>query len=487
MARLAWLKGLLAAAMTLALVTVALPATAQDVPDQGDVGDEYDYDYDLDTDPGTIDDFHDRLSPHGTWVDHPTYGTVWVPDRVVVGEDFTPYKSAGRWAVDDNGDWIWISDYSWGYIPFHYGRWVWISGSGWAWVPGRVYAPAWVEWRTGGPGYAYVGWAPMPPSYVWFGGVAVGFYGAVMMPWWYCPSAYFFSPGWYGYIVYDPVRVRHIHHHTHVYHGDHHRHASGRSGAVGRSGQAQPPHGKASGKPGGDSSFRRIPRSPSFGDAQIPKGAQPQARVKPDPRAMAMRKQPAISGAGRGDRARPATSGRRTSPSRTSPSRAVPSRRAPSQAVPSRSVPSRTTRPGLDRGDRRLPRDRATRPSPSTRPSTRQPARQPTQTRQPTRTRPRATPPPRTRQPSRSQPSRVRQAPARSAPRTTSPPRRSTPRSSAPRSSSSRRSSSGASSSRSSGRSSAGRSSGGRSSMGRSGGGHSSAGRSGGGRSGGRR
>jgi len=85
--------------------------------------------------------------------------------------DFTPYVTAGHWVYDD--DWVWVSDYPWGWAPFHYGRWVLVEGRGWAWIPGRVYRGAWVVWSVD-DGYGYLGWAPAPPAFVWFGGVAVG-------------------------------------------------------------------------------------------------------------------------------------------------------------------------------------------------------------------------------------------------------------------------------------------------------------------------
>src|SRR4051812_8767128 len=110
----------------------------------GEEGDAY-----ADTDPSALSDFREPLAPYGSWTDDGTYGTVWMPDATVVGADFAPYQSAGHWALDDNEDWIWQSDYDWGYVPFHYGRWVWIGGRGWAWIPGRVYAPSWVTWRIG--------------------------------------------------------------------------------------------------------------------------------------------------------------------------------------------------------------------------------------------------------------------------------------------------------------------------------------------------
>jgi hypothetical protein len=117
-----------------------------------------------DTDPSALTTFRPALDPYGTWVNDPNYGTVWVPNRDVVGADFAPYVSRGRWSLTADNDWIWVSDYPFGWAVFHYGRWVWIGGSGWAWVPGRTYANAWVVWRVPTASYAYVGWAPMPPT-----------------------------------------------------------------------------------------------------------------------------------------------------------------------------------------------------------------------------------------------------------------------------------------------------------------------------------
>ncbi len=96
------------------------------------------------TDPRAITEFRSTLDPYGTWVNDEKYGTVWVPNRDVVGADFAPYVSAGRWGLTEDGDWIWQSDYPFGGVVFHYGRWVWVPGTGWAWVAGRRYANAWV-------------------------------------------------------------------------------------------------------------------------------------------------------------------------------------------------------------------------------------------------------------------------------------------------------------------------------------------------------
>jgi hypothetical protein len=137
-----------------------------------------------DNDPAALTDFHGTLDPYGAWVDDGTYGTVWVPSSGVVGPDFVPYATAGHWVYDD--DWIWVSDYPWGWAPFHYGRWVFIEGRGWGWVPGRVYRGAWVSWGVD-DGYTYLGWYPMAPAFVWFGGVAVVYPVYVGPRWVYCP------------------------------------------------------------------------------------------------------------------------------------------------------------------------------------------------------------------------------------------------------------------------------------------------------------
>src|SRR5690606_11237572 len=122
-----------------------------------------------DADPRALSVFREELEPHGRWVDDPRYGTLWVPHAHVVGPHFSPYVSHGRWAVDETGQWVWLSDFSFGRVVFHYGRWIQVSPWGWAWVPGTRYAPAWVVWRVprGTTTTAYVGWAPAPPLFLW--------------------------------------------------------------------------------------------------------------------------------------------------------------------------------------------------------------------------------------------------------------------------------------------------------------------------------
>jgi hypothetical protein len=145
-----------------------------------------------DQDPSALTDFRAALDPYGTWVDDPTYGTTWVPSQSVVGSDFTPYVTAGHWTYDD--DYTWVSDYDWGWAPFHYGRWAYASPYGWEWVPGRTYAGAWVSWRYGWGEWPYVGWAPLGPSWGWRNGMTFGLGYPGAMPYSFCATRNLFSP-----------------------------------------------------------------------------------------------------------------------------------------------------------------------------------------------------------------------------------------------------------------------------------------------------
>ena len=102
--------------------------------------------------------FYDELSPYGSWIQDPQYGYVWRPD--VDQQDFRPYYSNGHWAMTEYGN-TWVSDYDWGWAPFHYGRWVTDRYNQWLWIPDTTWGPAWVNWRSGG---GYYGWAPLGPG-----------------------------------------------------------------------------------------------------------------------------------------------------------------------------------------------------------------------------------------------------------------------------------------------------------------------------------
>jgi hypothetical protein len=124
--------------------------------------------------------FHDQLAPWGTWVDLPGVGPAWQPAANVTGAspDWRPYYDNGQWVHTDNGL-FWQSDYSWGDIPFHYGRWSRTPAYGWVWVPEYEWGPAWVFWRHA-EGDGALGWAALPPGAVivdggyMFNGVRVG-------------------------------------------------------------------------------------------------------------------------------------------------------------------------------------------------------------------------------------------------------------------------------------------------------------------------
>jgi hypothetical protein len=190
------------------------PVSASEASSAQEVRVDVDGDSYADTDPSALTDFRSTLDPHGTWAEDETYGTVWIPNRNEVGDDFAPYVAAGNWVYDD--DYVWVSDYEWGWVPFHYGRWVWIDVMGWAWIPGRVYAPAWVVWRTGDDDYDYVGWSPMPPLWIWRGGVAVGIGFVPPARYVFCQRRDIFLPGVRERIVVDG-RTTEIARHTRPY------------------------------------------------------------------------------------------------------------------------------------------------------------------------------------------------------------------------------------------------------------------------------
>jgi len=216
-----------------------------------------------DTDASAVVVFRDRLSPYGSWVETNGHGLVWVPASHVVGSDFSPYVSSGHWELTDGGDWLWSSDYEWGAIPFHYGRWVWAGDLGWAWVPGRVYAPAWVTWRTGADGY--IGWAPLPPWYYWSGGIAYYHHH-------HFHAAYSFVP---------TVHVFHHHVHTQVYRD---------KADVSRAAKSTRPYHEANPTKG---SVRK-PAAPSLDEAGVKSADAPKTRSKGDAKALAFSKPDAI-------------------------------------------------------------------------------------------------------------------------------------------------------------------------------------------------
>jgi hypothetical protein len=161
------------------------------------------------------------LASYGQWIQDERFGQVWIPDPKGVGKSFTPYVSGGHWGVD-NGQWGWVSDYPWGSIPFHYGNWTWLGGEkGWAWVPGRTFAPAWVVWRLGEPGYDFVGWAPMPPAAK--APAADAPPGAVTqpsLPFWFAPTRRLFSRNLEANVVTDRALGQEVLSHSRIFEGN---------------------------------------------------------------------------------------------------------------------------------------------------------------------------------------------------------------------------------------------------------------------------
>ncbi|GAB3992482.1 hypothetical protein GCM10028807_25670 [Spirosoma daeguense] len=149
-----------------------------------------------------VESFYDELSPYGQWMQHPGYGNVWLPNA---GPDFQPYASGGHWVVTEFGN-TWVSDYAWGWAPFHYGRWIYDPAyGGWLWIPGSDWGPAWVSWRSGG---GYYGWAPLGPG--WDINVNIN----IPAPYWtFVPQVYITSPRLYSYCVPRP-HVTNIYYNT---------------------------------------------------------------------------------------------------------------------------------------------------------------------------------------------------------------------------------------------------------------------------------
>lgn len=159
----------------------------------------YNDDY-YDNDYGDYQEFYDDLSPYGQWLNDPQYGYVWTPNA---GRDFRPYYTNGHWVMTEYGN-MWVSDYPWGWAPFHYGRWAQSAYYGWIWIPGRTWGPAWVSWRQGG---GYYGWAPLGP------GVSINFsfgsgYYAPNAWWTFIPCGNIYSGSYYRY--YSPRRTVNI-------------------------------------------------------------------------------------------------------------------------------------------------------------------------------------------------------------------------------------------------------------------------------------
>ena len=150
----------------------------------------------------SLQSFYDELSPYGQWIQDPQYGYVWRPD--VDQDEFRPYYSNGRWAMTEYGN-TWVSNYDWGWAPFHYGRWVYNRYNDWIWLPDTKWGPAWVSWRSGGGNY---GWAPLGPSISIGINISRGGYRIPDMCWNFIPYGNIYSNNYNSYRNYDYGRNR---------------------------------------------------------------------------------------------------------------------------------------------------------------------------------------------------------------------------------------------------------------------------------------
>jgi hypothetical protein len=78
---------------------------------------------------------------------------------------YTPFAN-GQWVYTDAG-WYFKAATPAEEITSHYGRWSFSGSLGWVWLPGRVWSPAWVEWREDAD---FVAWTPVPPQVYFKGG-----------------------------------------------------------------------------------------------------------------------------------------------------------------------------------------------------------------------------------------------------------------------------------------------------------------------------
>ena len=131
--------------------------------------------------------FQNELSPYGRWFNTPRFGQVWVYDDPA----FRPYATDGHWDYTNYG-WSWVSDFDWGWAPFHYGRWEYDSFYGWMWIPGYEWASAWVSWSQYD---GYYGWAPLG-----FGsGINISFGAVPYDRWNFLPRQYMGNRDFYRY------------------------------------------------------------------------------------------------------------------------------------------------------------------------------------------------------------------------------------------------------------------------------------------------
>ena len=106
------------------------------------------------------------LDANGSWYDVPSQGRIWSPYEAS-NPGFDPYGS-GYWMYTPRFGYMWVSGYSWGYMPYQCGSWNYFNSFGWGWAPGGC-NPWWGGVGFGYGGYGGGGWVSnigiAPPRY----------------------------------------------------------------------------------------------------------------------------------------------------------------------------------------------------------------------------------------------------------------------------------------------------------------------------------
>ena len=97
--------------------------------------------------------FYSSLAPHGEWIEVESGTRVWRPFHIP--HQWRPYL-IGRWVWTDEYGWYWMSDESFGWITYHYGRWYYDDyGSGCLMMSGLQHGSSGVMMKTTLAGLRY--------------------------------------------------------------------------------------------------------------------------------------------------------------------------------------------------------------------------------------------------------------------------------------------------------------------------------------------
>jgi hypothetical protein len=96
------------------------------------------------------------LNSDGTWYNVPDQGYVWSPYDAA-NASWDPYNN-GYWMWTPGYGYVWVSEYTWGYMPYQCGLWNWYNSFGWGWAPGTC--NTWWGGGGGGGWFFNVGFMP---------------------------------------------------------------------------------------------------------------------------------------------------------------------------------------------------------------------------------------------------------------------------------------------------------------------------------------